>query len=533
MLIIMIRTITKLKILKFTTIFVIYFLVVATTFGIILPVSFYKNKSQTQAFDYNFSNGWIDGMTGMLYDNFIIDSKAGLNNFATSVNAGFSFSGKTVSLLKDISLGVHGHPSSFTIGETDDGIHQFKGTFEGNNHIISDFTITSKLVPTTWNYAPSGFFAELGNGATIKNLVLENQVIYIPKIYYVEGALTIGGLAGFIDPSASVNINNCSVNSLDIRTTAGIDSRLDSQRFCGGLIGMCISGNVSISNCQVKKFNCYFKNDDFGNMSLYGGIVGCMNAGSISNCVHINTDSNISSLATSNYDEKNDILCSGQSYSIPSSCYSSKNSNFQALSKSSEGGKSLGTKYWYYDTQYSQWAELRNSMDWTEVDFVVNNSSYGSVDNPVLYIPTHSSIDLSLHNGSTAPQIAFYSQNVTAIPGDSGKFVSWTYNNRTYTANFEVKDFSVTISPIVGVSIKINNSEVTSSWSNSYTYGTTIYLISNSPTSVKYSIGSTVIEFIVNDVTKYISSYSPEVVLSQDVELTVTLSLKTYNIEFS
>lgn len=83
-------------------------------------------------------------------DNFTISDAADLAGLAALVNSGKNFSGKTVNLDADIDLsGYNWTP----IGTS--STNSFKGTFNGNNHVISNLSAINDL-----SYG-NGFFGNI------------------------------------------------------------------------------------------------------------------------------------------------------------------------------------------------------------------------------------------------------------------------------------------------------------------------------------------------------------------------------------
>jgi hypothetical protein len=123
--------------------------------------------------------------------------------------------------------------------------HPFTGTFDGNSHIISNFTYTA---PTT-RYV--GLFGYVGSGGQIKNLGLINV--------NVTGQYDTGGLVGY---------NNGTItNSYATGTVTG------SSWDTGGLVGY---NNGTITNSYAT-----------GNVTGYyytGGLVGYNSYGTITDC---------------------------------------------------------------------------------------------------------------------------------------------------------------------------------------------------------------------------------------------------------
>ena len=128
----------------------------------------------------------------------------------------------------------------------------FTGSFDGNGHIINNFTYS-----TDTDFI--GLFGSVGIGGEIKNLGMTNVS--------VNGNKFLGGLVGY----NSGSISNC-------YTTGSVsgNSRL------GGLVGINVdmmmgdSGNGNISDCHAD-------GNVTGNFGV-GGMVGCNMFGNISNC---------------------------------------------------------------------------------------------------------------------------------------------------------------------------------------------------------------------------------------------------------
>jgi hypothetical protein len=127
-------------------------------------------------------------------------------------------------------------------------IASFAGTFDGNSHKITHFTINS----TGNDYI--GLFGQINSGGSVKNLGIENFSI---NGYFSDA----GGLAGYNNGSS---ISNC-------YSIGDANSSYDSSSI-GGLVG---ENNGSISNC--------YSTSAVSEGLLVGGLVG-KNNGTISNC---------------------------------------------------------------------------------------------------------------------------------------------------------------------------------------------------------------------------------------------------------
>lgn len=114
----------------------------------------------------------------------IVYNASRLKSIANYVNSGYSFNGKSVKLVADIDLGS----AEWTpIGNNS---NKFNGTFDGQNHKISNLVVTG-------HNSYVGLFGFTTNGE-IKNLVVENAK--------VSGRLGVGVVAGSPYTSKFTNI---------------------------------------------------------------------------------------------------------------------------------------------------------------------------------------------------------------------------------------------------------------------------------------------------------------------------------------
>lgn len=139
----------------------------------------------------------------------------------------------------------------------------FSGTFDGNNHTISNFTITDveprRSINSICNY---GFFGII-QGGTIENLTLKNvNFSEIGKGGFVG---TSGGLCGSLNGGT---IRNCSVYDPTFENMYG--------GTCGGMVG---ESHGTISGCAV-----YGTIENFSG-TFIGGIAGIA-SGAISDCIN-------------------------------------------------------------------------------------------------------------------------------------------------------------------------------------------------------------------------------------------------------
>lgn len=153
-------------------------------------------------------------------NNMTIDTVEELVAFAASVEKN-NYQGKTVKLGADIDLmGVNWTP-----------IDGFKGTFDGQNYTISNFSVVKSQ--------NAGFFGNIV--ATLKNVKIKDAV--------VSGNKSVGALVGYIYG----NVTSCSVESSDVTATV-LDEDLDGDNV-GALVGFVGEGKYEIGACIAKNCN--------------------------------------------------------------------------------------------------------------------------------------------------------------------------------------------------------------------------------------------------------------------------------------
>ena len=151
--------------------------------------------------------------------------------------------------------------------------YPYTGTFDGGGH-----TIKGLVCHTTGNVY-SGFFARTDNGATVKNLTLEDAIISGDYI-------CTGGIAGLANKST---VTNCHFRATPTDAAAGkgtVTGTSTSNCYTGGIVGQ-TSTNLIISGCT----NSGTVTSTRSTSSCYtGGIVGissnvtliaCTNSGTV------------------------------------------------------------------------------------------------------------------------------------------------------------------------------------------------------------------------------------------------------------
>lgn len=173
---------------------------------------------------------------------FTLDTAEELAGLAALVNSGYSFNGKTIYL--DANVDLEGYDWT-PIGDHN---NPFKGTFDGNEHVIYNLTITG-------TYRSAGLFGYT-NGAHFSNVGLENVNI---NVNYSNNDSQAGALVGGVD---SGTVTNCYMEG-------SVSSENNDQHPTGGLIGLMDSGTVS---------NCYAMStvtvSTTNNVLQAGGLIG-------------------------------------------------------------------------------------------------------------------------------------------------------------------------------------------------------------------------------------------------------------------
>ena len=176
--------------------------------------------------------------------------------------------------------------------------NQFKGTFDGQNHTISNVKITSTA---TGDEAVGFIGAIAGTGTTVKDLYFENLEVSAPNSEMVGGV--IGAVSGGATVS-NVNVNSGTVSGKN--GVGGVVGRVvgeGSVESCsngatvsggdnvGGVIG---AAYRTLSGKTMTVTECENTGNVSGNSQAVGGVVG-LSAAEVSGCTNSGTISNTSS----------------------------------------------------------------------------------------------------------------------------------------------------------------------------------------------------------------------------------------------
>lgn len=178
-----------------------------------------------------------------------------LVNFASDVNGGNKYTGKTVKLTNSIDLGgMEWTP----IGTNADNANKFYGTFDGQGFTISNFVVNQEA-----DYHAAGFFGAL-NG-TAKNFTIDNASIT---------SISSGNKDGNTDNGNAV-VAGSIYNKGTIENVTVKNSSVTANRYVGAIAGYTY-GNVK--NCTVDNVTLTAATDTLtgkaDNGDKVGGIVG-------------------------------------------------------------------------------------------------------------------------------------------------------------------------------------------------------------------------------------------------------------------
>ena len=170
-----------------------------------------------------------------------------------AVSEPMTFDGETVKLEADINLNnVNWTPIGHC--EPVNKAHyavNFRGTFDGNGHIISNLNVTNKY--------RAGLFGQMVKG-TIKNVTLKNITL---NTHHYAGAILAWGEEGNDD----IVIENCHVDGGAITVTPElIDGVYDNGDKAGGIVGWTHCGTVTGSSVKNLTISAY---RDLGGIAGY------------------------------------------------------------------------------------------------------------------------------------------------------------------------------------------------------------------------------------------------------------------------
>ena len=175
-----------------------------------------------------------------------INSPAELAGLSYLVNNGNTFEGYTVNLEADLNLaGANWTPIGYLEkGNTgNQGTGRFAGTFNGNNHTISNLTTSS-----TGDWASAGLFGRL-NGV-VKDLTLTN--VNITSDHYAGAIAGYTYINTWYADAPKAAIQNCKVIGGTITSNTTLNgNEYDNGDKVGGITGYACDGNIVIADNTV------------------------------------------------------------------------------------------------------------------------------------------------------------------------------------------------------------------------------------------------------------------------------------------
>ena len=142
---------------------------------------------------------------------------------------------KKFKLVNDLDLDVYGINDKLTIGSSNTNV--FSGVFDGNNHVVKHL----KFNCTSFH---SGLFGYC-NGATIKNLVIEDCEAEYKDIYVADSTVCAGFLVG---NAVDTDIINCHIRNSSVKLNGTLN-----VVYLGCLVGN--GGNLdscSVTDCKIE-----------------------------------------------------------------------------------------------------------------------------------------------------------------------------------------------------------------------------------------------------------------------------------------
>lgn len=330
-----------------------------------------------------------------------------LKKFSASVNAGNTYEGKTVTLMKDIDFEpTDDTENNFTAIGTSSS--SFKGTFDGGNHTIRGIRIKT----ATKN---QGLFGYLYQG-TVKNVNLADTKIIASQ--------NIGGIAG---TNYLGEIYNCSVaNDVNIEASANVS---------GGIVG---DNCGTVSNC--------ISSATLNGVDVVGGIVG-LNSGTISNCT-ATADANVN--GNSNCGGIIGLLQSGTiKNNLVIDAKISGNASYGAIAGIQQGNSITLQNNFYYNTTVND-VNNATSVGCNGADITENNGAVhldvlpdliidGDSESPVAITETQTEANVlylrKLKAGVTSTIILPFDFDASSMPGTFYRLTSVNTDDWTAGAN--------------------------------------------------------------------------------------------------
>ena len=196
----------------------------------------WNGRVNTSWYDANNSEFTLTNADQLAGFGAIVDGGYNNKNNETDKDEGWvsltqdSFEGKTIRLGEDIDLGgtLSFNPIGYSYSYK--GGQVFKGTFDGQNHTISNLYVNGWDLGLSYSMAGGGFFASVED-ATIKNVTFSNANIVMECIE--QGV--VAGLAAGNCTFDNINIYGCKVANYQ-RATGGVVGEVNPYRNNDGSI---------------------------------------------------------------------------------------------------------------------------------------------------------------------------------------------------------------------------------------------------------------------------------------------------------
>ena len=219
---------------------------------------------------------------------------------AQQVNNGETFEGKTISLDASLDLGGRYDKDGKKLGTewipigkriSKETVTPFKGTFEGNNNVISGIYINKSTDKIADDYSNRflGLFGYIDN-SIIKNIIIKNS--------YIKGYTNVGVLSGWIKDGSIINniiVKNITIDvsnqggvvfgfadNSDLKNLYSYDSEIHGDDIYIGGIASGLGNNSTLSNAYS---NSFVKNDGTTKLLATGGILGGISSSSADNLI--------------------------------------------------------------------------------------------------------------------------------------------------------------------------------------------------------------------------------------------------------
>ena len=216
----------------------------------LLPTAAFAEETSVDNWDGTADTSWYtDHKTDTEYHFTTAEQLAGLAQLVNDKTASVSFEGKTIYLDNDLDLsGIQWTP----IGNGDNFIRHFAGTFDGQHHKIMNLYHHY----TGDELVRNGLFGVVSDGGTLKNLLVIDA-----DIASNDGSLLAGILADWVNGGT---VENC-------YTSGKIENNV-GDKMVGGLVGQC-TWSTQVKGCASDATVISTESDE-DHVDTVGGLIG-------------------------------------------------------------------------------------------------------------------------------------------------------------------------------------------------------------------------------------------------------------------